>query len=46
MGAIDAEAKAYFSNPEYFSDLFNFWIYYSGNYKSPFTILNNYYHLL
>jgi len=27
MGAIDTEAKAYLSNPEYFSDVFNFWLY-------------------
>ena len=27
MGAIDTETKAYLSNPECFSDVFNFWLY-------------------
>ena len=27
MGAIDTETKAYLSNPEHFSDVFNFWLY-------------------
>ena len=27
VGAVDTETKAYLSNPEYFSDVFNFWLY-------------------
>ena len=27
MGAVDTETKAYLSNPEHFSDVFNFWLY-------------------
>ena len=27
MGKIDTEAKAYLSNAERFSDIFNFWIF-------------------
>lgn len=35
MGKIDTEAKAYLSNDERFSDLFNFWIYNGKNVIQP-----------
>ena len=35
MGKIDTEAKAYLSNAERFSDIFNFWIFDGQNIIKP-----------